>query len=47
MKRKEFIKTYILPYENESLIIEYLEGSMDYDDDYLDEITSNNNIKIT
>ena len=46
MKRKKFIKEYILLYENESLIIKYLEGSMDYDDDYLDEIASNNNIKI-
>ncbi len=46
MKRKKFIKEYILPYENQNLIIEYLEGSMDYDDDYLDEIANNNNIKI-
>ena len=46
MKRKDFIKTYILPYENQNLIIKYFEGSMDYDDDYLYEIASNNNIKI-
>jgi hypothetical protein len=46
MKRKDFIKTYILPYEEDSSIIKYLEGSMDYDDDYLEEVASNINVKI-
>ncbi len=46
MKRKDFINKYILPNEEHSLIIKYLDGSMDYDDDYLNEIANDNNIKI-
>tara|TARA_R110000822_G_scaffold99790_8_gene224886 strand:+ start:60 stop:203 length:144 start_codon:yes stop_codon:yes gene_type:complete len=46
MKRKEFIKKYILPNENDTLKVKFYEGSMDYDDDYLSEIANYNNIKI-
>ena len=45
-QRKDFIDKYILPHEEQNLIIKYLEGSMDYDDDYLNEIANYNNIKI-
>lgn len=46
MKRKKFIKEHILPYEDDKLKVQYYEGVMDYDDEYLEEVARSKNIKI-
>ena len=47
MKRKQFIKQYILPYEScQEDILRYLDGSLDYDNEYLLEVATYRNIKI-
>ena len=46
MKRKKFIKQHILPYEDDKTKVEYYEGLIDYDDEYLEEVATSKNIKI-
>ncbi len=46
MKRKKFIKEHILPYEDDKTKVEYYEGRIDYDNDYLEEVATSKNIKI-
>jgi len=46
MKRKRFIREHILPYENDKTKIDFYEGRIDYDNDYLKEIAKSKNIKI-
>jgi len=46
MKRSKFIKKHILPHESSSEIIAYLDGSADYDDDYLKERSKCLNVKL-
>ena len=46
MERKEFIKQHILPYEDAETKVDYYEGRIDFDDDYLEEVATSKNIKI-
>jgi hypothetical protein len=46
MKRKKFIKKHILPYEDDNTKVDYYEGRIDYDDEYLEEVATNLKIKI-
>ena len=46
MKRKKFIKEHILPYEDDKTKVEYYEGLIDYDNEYLEEIATDLKIKI-
>ena len=46
MKRKKFIKEHILPYEDDKTKVDYYEGLIDYDNEYLEEVATIKNIKI-
>ena len=46
MTRKEFIKKHILPYEDDGTKVDFYEGRIDFDDDYLEEVATSKNIKI-
>jgi len=46
MKRKKFIKQHILPYEDDKTKVKYYEGRIDYDNEYLEEVATNKNIKL-
>ena len=46
MKRKKFIKEHILPYEDDKTKVEYYEGLIDYDNEYLEEVATSKNIKL-
>lgn len=46
IKRKKFIKNYIIKYETKDNILAYIDGSMDYDDDYLKEVATDMNVEI-
>ena len=46
MKRKKFIKQHILPHEDDKTKVEYYEGLIDYDNEYLEEVATNLKIKI-
>ena len=41
MKRKKFIKEHILPYEDDKTKVDYYEGRIDYDNEYLKEVYLN------
>ena len=47
MRRKQFIEKYIFPWETQETIIKYLNGEIDYDEEYVQEVANDNNIKIT
>ena len=46
MKRKKFIKKHILPYEDDKTKVDYYEGRIDYDNEYLQEVATSKNIKL-
>ena len=46
MKRKKFIKKHILQYEDDKTKVDYYEGRIDYDNEYLEEVATSKNIKI-
>tara|TARA_R100001015_G_C4495369_1_gene71606 strand:+ start:101 stop:244 length:144 start_codon:yes stop_codon:yes gene_type:complete len=46
MERDKFIKQHILPYEDDKTKVDYLEGNIAFDDDYLEEVATSKNIKI-
>ena len=46
MKRKKFIKEHILPYEDDKTKVDYYEGRIDYDNEYLEEVATSKNIKL-
>ena len=46
MKRKKFIKEHILPHEDDKTKVDYYEGRIDYDNEYLEEVATSKNIKI-
>lgn len=46
IERHDFIEYYILPNENKQTILEYYEGTTDFDDDYLKEVALDNGLII-
>ena len=46
MYKKEFIDIYILPNESHNTIVEYMQGSIDFDDEFLNEVAQENDVKI-
>jgi len=47
MEREEFIASYIFPWETQETILKYLNGEIDYDEEYIKEVANDNNIIIT
>ena len=46
MSETEFIKEHILPYEDDKTKVDYYEGRIDYDNEYLEEVATSKNIKL-
>ena len=46
MSETEFIKKHILPYEDDKTKVDYYEGRIDYDNEYLEEVATSKNIKL-
>lgn len=46
IERHDFVELYILPNENKQIILDYYNGSTDFDDDYLIQVALDNGLII-
>lgn len=46
MNKKEFIEKNVLPTQTKETIIKYLQGEVDFDDDYLQEVANTHEVII-